>query len=110
MDKVIGMKFDGGKIDYSLVPPLSDEEVAKVLTIGANKYERDNWRHVDNANIRYYAAMMRHIKDWRKGNKVDEETGCQHLAHAICCLIFLLEKDLEAVQANIVSKSNKTKD
>jgi len=37
-----GRKFDGGKLEYGLLPPLALEETVKVLTFGAQKYERDN--------------------------------------------------------------------
>ena len=41
-----GRKFDGGKPQYGLLPPLALEETVKVLTFGAQKYEPDNWKHV----------------------------------------------------------------
>ena len=42
-DTIGGRKFDGGKLEYGLVPPLALKEMVKVLTFGAQKYERDNW-------------------------------------------------------------------
>ena len=35
-------KFDGGKLEYGLLPAYALEETVKVLTFGAQKYERDN--------------------------------------------------------------------
>lgn len=66
------------------------EPVVKVLTYGATKYERDNWKHVENGEHRYLAAALRHIAAYQSGEQYDKETNESHLAHAICCLIFLL--------------------
>jgi hypothetical protein len=89
-----GRKFDGNKLEYGLTPPLALKSVVEILTIGAQKYERDNWKHVPDAKRRYFDATMRHLWDWKCGEKYDEETNKNHLAHAICNLMFLLEKDL----------------
>jgi len=89
-----GRKFDGNKLEYGLLPPLALRAVVEILTIGAQKYERDNWKHVPDAKRRYFDAGMRHLWDSKCGEKYDEETNKHHLAHAICNLMFLLEKEL----------------
>ena len=86
-----GIKYDKDKVDYSLVPVEALEAVAKVMTHGAKKYSRENWKHVDDFDNRYLAAAMRHIAEWRKGYQYDTDSGERHLAHAICCLMFLME-------------------
>ena len=86
-----GIKHDGEKPDYSLVPFSALDEVVKVLTYGAAKYDRFNWEHVED--IRYQAAALRHISSYMQGEKYDPETGINHLAHAICSLMFLVESD-----------------
>lgn len=89
-----GRKFDTGKPEYGLLPPFALEEIVKVLTAGAQKYDRDNWRRVPEGNRRYFDAAQRHIWAWKRGEKLDPETGLPHLAHASCCLLFLLEPEL----------------
>lgn len=89
----IGRKYDSGKPEFSLLPPWALESVAKVLTFGAEKYDIDNWKHVSNGEYRYRNAALRHINDYVKGEKTDPESGCNHLAHAICCLMFILDAD-----------------
>ena len=89
-----GVKHDHGKPEYSLIPPLAEEEVVKVLTMGAKKYSPENWRLIDNIPKRYMDAAMRHMADWRKGKDLDSESELNHLAHAICCLQFVLEDQL----------------
>jgi len=87
----IGRKNDQSKLRYDLLPPRTLEDVVKVLTFGANKYEDNNWKKVDSSFDRYYAAAMRHLQAFRQGEKIDNESEASHLAHAICCLVFLNE-------------------
>lgn len=93
MTNPIGKKFDSGKPEFSLLPPWALESVAKVLTFGAQKYDVDNWKYVENGEQRYKNAAMRHLNDYMKGEKFDQETGLNHLAHAVCCLMFMLDAD-----------------
>jgi hypothetical protein len=90
-----GRKFDGGKPQYGLLPPLALEETAKVLTFGAEKYEPDNWKFVPDSKRRYFDALQRHLWQWKAGEQNDQETGLSHLAHAMCCLMFLYEHDVK---------------
>ena len=85
-----GRKHDSNKPRYSLLPENTVHNVIQVLEYGAVKYEPDNWKYVPSARTRYYDAAMRHIDDWWNGSEVDEESSLPHLAHAICCLLFLL--------------------
>jgi hypothetical protein len=88
-----GRKFDGGKLEYGLLPPHALKETVKVLTFGAQKYERDNWQKVPDSKRRYFDALQRHLWAWKEGEEVDPESGIHHLAHAMCCLMFLYEHD-----------------
>jgi hypothetical protein len=94
LEQIIGRKFDGGKLEYGLLPPLALEETVKVLTFGAQKYERDNWQKVPDAKRRYFDALQRHVWSWKQGEQIDPESGIHHLAHAMCCLMFLYEHDI----------------
>lgn len=86
-----GSKHDSGKPLMGAVPPNALLAVAKVLTFGAEKYGRDNWRQVKNAETRYMDAALRHINAYQRGEAADPESGESHLAHAVCSLMFILE-------------------
>ena len=86
-----GSKHDSGKPLMGAVPPNALMAVAKVLTFGAEKYGRDNWRLVENAKTRYLDAALRHINAHQRGELADPESGESHLAHAVCSLMFMLE-------------------
>ena len=86
-----GRKFDGGKPEFGLIPPLALTETARVMTYGAHKYEPDNWIHVPDAKRRYFNAAQRHQWEFREGEELDSESQLHHIAHAICNLMFLYE-------------------
>jgi len=89
-----GVKYDGGKPRYALIPPGVLDPVVKVLTLGAEKYSGDNWMRVDDCGRRYYSALMRHLEAWRSGESTDPESGLPHLAHVVCNAFFLLWFDM----------------
>lgn len=86
-----GSKHDSGKPLMGAVPPNALLAVARVLTFGAEKYGRDNWRQVESAETRYMDAALRHLNAYQRGEAVDQESGESHLAHAVCSLMFVLE-------------------
>ena len=88
-----GVKFDDEKPQWGLLPFKQVEQVVDVLTFGAKKYSPDNWKKVPEAERRYFDAMMRHIAHYKYDSKLDDETGKSHLAHAICCALFLMGFD-----------------
>ena len=90
-----GKKFDGGKPRMDLLPPNAIMEVAKVLAFGADKYDAENWRKLEDLQNRYTGACLRHVFAHMNNSKLDKETHLSHLAHAICCLLFKLEIELE---------------
>lgn len=94
-DPTQGRKFDSGKPEYGLIPPHALDEMVKVLTIGAQKYDRENWRYVKDGKRRYFDAAQRHLWAWRRGEDLDPESGIHHLAHAMANLFFLYEIDEE---------------
>lgn len=100
-DKGQGRKDDSAKIRYSLLPVGTVNQVVQVLEFGSKKYADNNWQKVPNAKTRYYDAAMRHIDAWWNGELLDLDKGDQkgshlpHLAHAICCLMFLMWFDSE---------------
>ena len=88
--KTEGKKWDGGKVRVDLLSPYALEQIAKVMTFGATKYGDNNWRE-GIAWSRLIGALLRHTFAFMRGEDSDPETGLSHLAHAGCCIMFLLE-------------------
>lgn len=91
-DELTGVKFDGGKARMDLVPWDGLDEIAHVLTFGADKYADRNYRGLHWSRI--FAACMRHLTAWWLRRGSDPETGRSHLAHAGACVLMLLDNEL----------------
>jgi hypothetical protein len=85
-----GIKHDSNKTEYHYLSPIAIEELSKVLTFGAKKYAAHNWRGGMKWS-RVLSAAFRHLYAWMRGEDKDPETGLSHLAHCMCCIMFLLE-------------------
>lgn len=96
MSAAEGTKLDAGKPRWDLLPFRALDEIAKVLEFGARKYAPDNWRKVEGWRWRYLGATFRHLAAWATGERLDSESGLHHLAHAGCCVLFLLDLDAGA--------------
>jgi hypothetical protein len=83
-----GTKNDQGKLRYDLLAPDALRGLVDVLTFGAKKYADRNWEGGIKFG-RVFAAAMRHLWAWWRGEEFDPETGLSHLDHAACCIHFL---------------------
>lgn len=85
-----GTKHDEGKLRWDLLPVRPLEEVVKVYTIGAKKYEDRNWEKGLRWG-RVFRALMSHAWKWWRGEKYDQEDGQHHLASVAWCALALME-------------------
>lgn len=88
-----GVKFDHDKPRWDLLPWEAIGQIVGVMTLGAKKYAEYNWAKGMHWS-RVYAALLRHLTAWFGGEDLDKETGLSHLAHAGCCLLFLMSYQL----------------
>jgi len=84
------IKADEGKLRYDLLPVDALEGLAQIFTYGSLKYNDNNWLKSEYPE-RYYAAMMRHLTQVRKGNQIDAESKLLHIDHALTCLVMYRE-------------------
>jgi hypothetical protein len=84
------MRKDGDKVRHDLIPPIATNELAKVLTYGAQKYAVNNWRK-GMAWSRIIGSLKRHLNALEQGEDYDKETGLLHAAHVMCNAAFLTE-------------------
>ena len=80
-----GIKNDQKKNRWDCLPLPLFEGIAKVMTYGAKKYNENpddpNWLKVKGGKNRYYAAMMRHLCSYQKGELIDTESNLKHIDH-----------------------------
>lgn len=78
------------KLRLDLLPVIPLEKIAEVFTFSLVKYPPRNWEEGVHWSI-FYAACLRHLFAWWKGENKDPESGLSHLAHAASNILFLLE-------------------
>lgn len=76
-----GVKYDDGKNRYDLIPKDALDELTKVYTMGAKKYDDRNWEKGMSWG-RIFAAIMRHLWAMWGGEDRDKESGLLHVTHA----------------------------
>lgn len=84
-----GLKYDQDKPRMDLLDSYAIEQLALVLGFGAKKYAAHNWRK-GLTKTRLIGAALRHLFAYLRGDDTDTETGLSHVAHAMCCCMFLL--------------------
>jgi len=91
MGKETAGRFNENKIRYDLVAPWGMEQIAKVYTYGTIKYDDDNWWKGLKWKKDVLGCIFRHVWKWVRGEKLDDESGLHHLAHAAWNCIALME-------------------
>ena len=89
------LKFDEGKPNLSLIPPLWNAMLARVLEYGLKKYYKDSWKEftLQKAKDDLIPAAMRHLDAYRDGEYISEE-GLPHLSQtAWNCLVLLWHEE-----------------
>lgn len=83
--------LDEGKVNlqYLLVFRGLDE-VARVGEFGAKKYGQFNYMG-GSSYMRFLGSCARHLAAFIRGEDVDKESGCSHLAHLVFDCLMVLE-------------------
>ena len=88
--KKSALRYNEGKTRYDLVPTFAHEQLAKTLTVGADKYGDQNWRKGMSWSS-VIASLERHLAAIKRGEDYDLESGLLHSAHVMCNAAFLTE-------------------
>ena len=83
-----GTRYNTGKVLASAVDPEFILGVAEVLTFGAQKYERNNWRK-GLPHDEICDSLLRHTYSYLRGELLDSESGLDHRFHMACNIMFL---------------------
>lgn len=84
-----GTKNDGEKLRVDLIPVEVIKSLATVLQYGAKKYGDRNFEKGMEYS-RVFAASQRHLWAWWGKEDNDEESGYNHLWHALCSVAMLV--------------------
>ena len=82
------LRYNQGKVQWSLVDYKSIEPMVRVLEYGCKKYAKDNWKKGMPAS-QIIESMLRHTFKLLEGELVDLESGIEHVGHIQCNAMFL---------------------
>lgn len=92
-DKSIKNDIQDDKLRWDLLPLEEIEDIVRVYHSGAKKYGPNRWQNLEDGFQRYKAAALRHLLEYEKGERVDADTGCLHLAQFAWNAIAMLYLD-----------------
>ena len=84
------LKNDSGKPKISLIPKAALWGMAQAFTYGANKYGKWNYKN-GMEYTRLADAAFRHLSQFMDGQNIDEESGNNHLFHALASIAMLAD-------------------
>lgn len=82
------VRYNDGKLEWSLVDFQALEPMVRVLMFGAKKYSRDNWKKGFPATS-VLDSMFRHLVSLMAGQRIDPESQEHHVGHILCNAMFL---------------------
>jgi len=107
----LGLKFDSTKPDYSLLDFPYIESLIAVLTHGAAKYTRDNWKLFHPSDIpRFASAIMRHTAAILQGELIDPDSGLPHASHIAAEAMFIHHHSLSPKETAETKETEETKE
>lgn len=83
-----GLRYNDGKLKWSLVDWDAFEDMVRVLEFGAKKYDSHNWKKGLKIT-EIIESMQRHINAMMRGELSDPESGLPHIGHLQCNAMFL---------------------
>lgn len=75
------LRYDANKLRYDLLPDDSLVSLVEVYTKALTKYPERNWEKGMSWS-RIFGSLMRHSWAFWRGERLDPETGCHHMAMA----------------------------
>ncbi len=98
-------RYNKGKPEYSLLDFQCLKPCVDVLSFGAKKYSRDNWKN-GMPREQIFDSLLRHIGALLGGEELDPESGLSHIGHIQANALFLGNKNnTTALSDHVVTES-----
>ena len=81
------LRYNKGKLKWSLVHFKSLEPLVEVLMFGASKYAPNNWKKKMSTD-EILESAMRHLAALIDGEDNDKESKLSHTGHVMCNMMF----------------------
>lgn len=79
----VALRYNEGKLDWTLLDFESVTPLVEVMTYGATKYDRDNWKLKCKDPRQHLQSAMRHLISIIQGQEIDDESGKRHSGHVM---------------------------
>jgi hypothetical protein len=87
------LRYNKGKLKWSLVDYSCLEDLVRVMEFGATKYGRNNWtKGLKQEEV--IESLLRHTYAILRGEMIDPESGISHVGHIQANAMFLGHKKL----------------
>lgn len=107
--KEVALRYNDGKLRWSLVDFKSLEPMVRVLEKGAFKYDDHNWKKGMPAT-QISESLLRHMFAFMNGEENDPETNESHLGHVMCNVMFLIYNLRENPEFNDIQRKKNTEE
>ena len=82
------LRYNEGKLQWSMIDFKSLEGMVRVLEMGAKKYSKDNWK-LGMPVTQVCESLMRHLFAYMSGEDKDPESGESHMSHVLVNAMFV---------------------
>lgn len=82
------LRYNHGKLQWSMVDFKSLEGMVRVLEMGAEKYSKDNWK-LGMPVTQVCESLLRHLFSFMSGETNDQESGQSHMSHVMVNAMFI---------------------
>lgn len=82
------LRYNHGKLQWSMVDFKSLEGMVRVLEMGAEKYSKDNWK-LGMPVTQVCESLLRHLFSFMSGETNDQESGQSHMSHVMVNAMFV---------------------
>lgn len=82
------LRYNEGKLHWSMIDFKSLEGMVRVLEMGTKKYSKDNWK-LGMPVTEVCESLMRHLLAFMSGETTDQESGCSHMSHVMVNAMFV---------------------
>ena len=102
-----GKRYSAGKNRMDLMPPEWEWELCRVLTKGAAKYAERNWEKGMEWSA-VIGPLKRHLNKFLRGEQLDDEIKCHHLALVAWNALALMSYDLRGLGKDDLNRQDCT--
>jgi hypothetical protein len=86
--EVKALRYNDGKPDWTLLDYPSLLPLVDVMTYGAEKYSRENWKLPSPNKVEPLQSAMRHLIALIQGEELDPESQKRHTGHVMANMMF----------------------